>query len=88
GAAQAIGFGLGGLAGTVAVDLTELATGSVVASYAGVFAFEGLVFLAAASLALGIRVVPKSATATPDGPRRGPPMRILGATGADLQPAE
>lgn len=51
GAAQAIAFGAGGLAGTIGADLTRWALGSPAASYAIVFAAEGALFLLAALLA-------------------------------------
>ncbi|TPG58556.1 MFS transporter [Roseomonas nepalensis] len=54
GAAQAIAFGLGGLAGTVGVDVVRWATGSAPAAYAVVFAADAAMFLAAAGLAAGI----------------------------------
>jgi BCD family chlorophyll transporter-like MFS transporter len=57
GAAQAIAFGLGGLAGTVAVDLARLATDDVAFAYASVFALEGAAFLAAALLAARVATV-------------------------------
>ena len=63
GAAQAIAFGLGGFLGTVAVDLTRWATGSVPSSFATVFAGEALLFLASALIAL--RIVHQPRTATP-----------------------
>ena len=51
GASQAIAFGIGGFAGTVLADAARLMTGSPVLAYAGVFAIEALLFLAAAVLA-------------------------------------
>ena len=51
GAAQAIAFGLGGLAGAAASDLARWLIGSPGAAYACVFAFEALLFLVAAKLA-------------------------------------
>lgn len=52
GAAQAIAFGMGGLAGTGAVDLVRWASDSVAAAYAVVFCAQGALFLAAGWLAL------------------------------------
>lgn len=52
GAAQAIAFGLGGLAGTIAVDLLRLITDDPASAYGAVFALEGLTFLTAAFIAL------------------------------------
>ena len=54
GAAQAIAFGAGGLAGTVVLDLGRLATGSAGGGYVTVFIVDGLLFLASAALALRI----------------------------------
>jgi BCD family chlorophyll transporter-like MFS transporter len=51
GAAQAIAFGLGGLAGTGAVDLVRWASESVVAAYGVVFCAQAALFLAAGWLA-------------------------------------
>lgn len=52
GAAQAIGFGIGSFAGTVASDAMRALTGSDSLGYGSVFAAEGLIFLVAAALAL------------------------------------
>ena len=54
GAAQAVAFGLGGLAGTAGVDVVRWATGSATTAYASVFAADAAMFLAAAVLARGI----------------------------------
>jgi BCD family chlorophyll transporter-like MFS transporter len=51
GAAQAIAFGLGGVVGTAAVDLTRYLSDSVVTAYATVFSAEAALFLVAAVLA-------------------------------------
>ena len=51
GAAQAMAFGLGGLAGAVAIDVVRLLLGDVGLSFAFVFALEAFTFLAAAILA-------------------------------------
>lgn len=50
GAAQGIAFGVGGFAGTVAVDGARLFTGAVVPAYNAVFGVEALLFLAAAAM--------------------------------------
>ncbi len=55
GAAQAVSFAVGGVAGTAASDLARWALGSQVGAYGLVFAVEALLFLAAAALALRIR---------------------------------
>ena len=54
GAAQAIAFGLGGLVGTMGIDITRALTGSAEAAYATVFTLEGFVFLLSAYLAARI----------------------------------
>ncbi len=51
GAAQAIAFGVGGLAGATASDVARWLIGSPGAAYACVFALEALLFLVAARLA-------------------------------------
>jgi len=54
GAAQAIAFGFGGLAGTAASDLAHWLIASSGAAYGTVFALEALLFVASALLALKI----------------------------------
>ena len=54
GAAQAIAFGLGGLLGTIILDVGRLATGSVTGGYSVVFLADAALFLASAVLALRI----------------------------------
>jgi len=54
GAAQAIAFGLGGLAGTVVLDLGRLATGNAAGGYVTVFLADAALFLVAAWLATRI----------------------------------
>jgi len=66
GAAQAIAFGLGGLVGTIAVDLTRWISGQIAFSYGLVFTGEALAFLAAAALAARIAIVRREATAQPN----------------------
>jgi BCD family chlorophyll transporter-like MFS transporter len=51
GAAQAIGFAAGGLAGAAASDLARLMLGSASAGYGAVFAIEAVMFVLAAVLA-------------------------------------
>jgi len=51
GAAQAVAFGLGGLAGTIAVDASRAFLGAPAIAYGAVFAAEALLFFAAARLA-------------------------------------
>jgi BCD family chlorophyll transporter-like MFS transporter len=57
GAAQAIGFAVGGVAGTAASDLARWVLGAPGPAYASVFALEAVLFVAAAWLARSI-VVP------------------------------
>jgi MFS transporter, BCD family, chlorophyll transporter len=80
GAAQAIAFGFGGLAGTVLVDLVNAVTGSDAFSYGGVFMLDAFTFLVAAVIALRIRAVSRIGVGTSDGD--------LPNLGADLQAAE
>ncbi len=54
GAAQALAFGAGGLAGTAASDLARHVFGSPAMAYAAVFGMEAVLFLAAAGLAMGV----------------------------------
>lgn len=54
GAAQGIAFGLGGFAGTLAVDLARVLLPSPATAYATVFLAEALLFVASAALALRI----------------------------------
>jgi MFS transporter, BCD family, chlorophyll transporter len=56
GAAQAIAFALGGLAGAAAVDLARLLIGDAVMAYAAVFALQAALFLASAAIAAWIRI--------------------------------
>ena len=54
GAAQALAFGAGGLAGTAASDLARHVFGSPATAYAAVFGMEAALFLVAAGLAMGV----------------------------------
>lgn len=63
GAAQAIGFALGGLLGTGAADLTRHLLTDTGTAYALVFAVEALAFVVAAALATRVSTTP---TALPD----------------------
>jgi BCD family chlorophyll transporter-like MFS transporter len=58
GAAQAIAFGLGGIAGTVAIDVTRWLFGSVSLSYSLVFCGQAALFAVAAWLARSIGTAP------------------------------
>ena len=78
GAAQAIAFGSGGLIGTLASDLAHALLGRPSLAYAAVFAVEGLLFLAAAWLALRIDV--PSVRAQPAPPSDG--SAAAGSSGA------
>jgi BCD family chlorophyll transporter-like MFS transporter len=52
GAAQAIGFGLGGFLGAASVDLIRALTGDALTAYSTVFAAEACLFVAAALVAM------------------------------------
>jgi BCD family chlorophyll transporter-like MFS transporter len=54
GAAQAIAFGLGGLAGSISLDLGRALTGDDGSAFALVFALEALLFLISTIVAFGI----------------------------------
>jgi BCD family chlorophyll transporter-like MFS transporter len=54
GAAQAIAFGLGGLAGSTASDIARALLGAAMPAYALVFALESVLFLVSAVLAAGL----------------------------------
>jgi len=54
GAAQAIAFGLGGVAATMAVDISRMATGDAAMAYGIVFAVQAVLFVWAAGLARGV----------------------------------
>ena len=54
GAAQAIAFGLGGVLATLAVDVSQWLSGNATSAYAVVFILQGLLFVAAAALALRV----------------------------------
>jgi MFS transporter, BCD family, chlorophyll transporter len=51
GAAQAVAFGIGGFAGTMAADVAKYISGSALTAYASVFIGEAILFVAAALLA-------------------------------------
>jgi BCD family chlorophyll transporter-like MFS transporter len=61
GAAQAIGFALGGLFGAAASDLARWLLGAPAAAYASVFLLEALLFVGAAALAARIAGVTREA---------------------------
>jgi BCD family chlorophyll transporter-like MFS transporter len=63
GAAQAIAFGLGGLLGTVAVDVTRYLLGTPATAYATVFVAEAALFLVSAVLAARVSQPGTDATA-------------------------
>ena len=54
GAAQAIAFGLGGLAGSTATDIARALMGAAIPAYALVFMLESVLFLVSAALAAGL----------------------------------
>lgn len=57
GAAQAIAFGVGGLAGTVLLDIARLLAGNTLGGYATIFLADAALFLCAAVMAQRIGVV-------------------------------
>lgn len=59
GAAQAIAFGLGGLAGTLLCDIGRALTGDAATAYGLVFIVEALLFIASAILAWRIGAAPR-----------------------------
>jgi BCD family chlorophyll transporter-like MFS transporter len=69
GAAQAIAFAVGGLVATGASDLARWLLGSPAAAYAAVFAFEALLFAAAALLALRVFQTNQSGPRPGDAPQ-------------------
>jgi BCD family chlorophyll transporter-like MFS transporter len=80
GAAQAIGFALGGLFGAAASDLARALLGAPAPAYASVFLLEALMFMAAAALAARIAGVARSLPA-PEEPVPGAvPGLTLGGT--------
>jgi BCD family chlorophyll transporter-like MFS transporter len=54
GAAQALAFGLGGVAGTLTVDIIRHASGSVQYAYSTVFAIQAVLFAVSAVLAVQV----------------------------------
>jgi BCD family chlorophyll transporter-like MFS transporter len=62
GAAQAIAFGLGSLAGAVGLDLARVTFANTASAYAAVFVADALLFCIAGLLALRIGVAPKRAS--------------------------
>jgi BCD family chlorophyll transporter-like MFS transporter len=52
GAAQALAFGIGGIAATGAVDLARVLTGSLPAAYGAVFVAEAALFVLATAFAM------------------------------------
>jgi len=79
GAAQGLAFGLGGFAGTVAVDLLRLAGASAQAAYGTVFLLDAVMFLLAAAVAARIALA---------GPRQSRHAPRLPVAAPRLQPAE
>jgi BCD family chlorophyll transporter-like MFS transporter len=65
GAAQAVAFGLGGLGGTVAIDVMRWLLGSLPLSYAVVFGSQATLFAAAAWLARSISEAPEAGQSLP-----------------------
>jgi BCD family chlorophyll transporter-like MFS transporter len=79
GAAQAIGFALGGLFGAAASDVARWLLGAVAPAYASVFLLEALMFGAAAALAVRISgVAPKVPPVETSAPGELPGLSIGG----------
>jgi BCD family chlorophyll transporter-like MFS transporter len=79
GAAQAIGFALGGLFGAAASDLARWLLGALAPAYASVFLLEALMFVAAAVLAARIAgVAPRAQPVESPGPGDLPGLTIGG----------
>ncbi|MEM8701676.1 MAG: BCD family MFS transporter [Pseudomonadota bacterium] len=68
GAAQAISFGLGGVAGTIVLSLGRWSTGNDGTAFTLVFALEALLFLMSALIALRISVGSASPSRSASGP--------------------
>ncbi len=75
GAAQAIGFASGGLAGAAASDLARWIIGSAGPAYASVFLLEAALFAAAAALAARIGFAPAREAAAAPAPPPAPAPR-------------
>ncbi len=60
GAAQAVAFGIGGFAGTVAADAARYVSGSALTAYSSVFIGEALLFLCAAVIAARVARLDRS----------------------------
>jgi BCD family chlorophyll transporter-like MFS transporter len=75
GAAQAVGFALGGLFGSAASDLARWLLGDPARAYGSVFALEAVMFLVSAALAWRIRVPARAAAAPPGAGRAEPAAR-------------
>jgi MFS transporter, BCD family, chlorophyll transporter len=63
GAAQAVAFGIGGFAGTVAADVAKYASGSALTAYSTVFIGEAILFVGAAMLAARVARLDRGAPA-------------------------
>ena len=81
GAAQAVAFGVGGLAGAVASDIARQLIAKPGVAYAAVFAVEGLMFLVAAWLAWQVAVpAPAADSETTRARDSGAPRQAPGTT--------
>jgi BCD family chlorophyll transporter-like MFS transporter len=80
GAAQAVAFGIGGLVGAAASDVSRHLVGTPGEAYAVVFGLEGLLFVAAAGLAWRVAVpAPQRVAAPVQRPLSHPRANDLGA---------
>lgn len=88
GAAQAIGFALGGLLGTAAADLSRALLADTGTAYALVFGIEALAFVGAAALAARVSTVQPSFRAAAATPRRTDAFPVpTAALGQQQRPA-
>lgn len=84
GAAQALAFGLGGLAGAVASDLARWWISDPGVAYGSVFALEALLFVAAAVLARQVARLTREAAASEAGVAPAPTRSIEDGSAARL----
>lgn len=88
GAAQAIGFALGGLLGTAAADLSRALLADTGTAYAVVFGIEALAFVAAAALASRVSTATPLIRAPEAAPRRADAFPVpTAAIGQHQRPA-
>ncbi len=79
GAAQAMAFGLGGIAATATVDLARWLTGSVTLAYGLVFVLEAVLFVVATLFA--VRLSREDTASQVDGSSAAAPPTVLAQAG-------